>query len=29
MIKKKGENQIGNLTLDHKSIKSKGQMKFD
>jgi hypothetical protein len=27
MIKRKGESQIGNLTLDHKSLESKGQMR--
>jgi hypothetical protein len=29
MIKRKGESQIENLTSDHKSLKTKGQMKFD
>jgi hypothetical protein len=29
MIKRKGKRQIENLTLDHKSLKRKGQMKFN
>jgi len=29
MIKERGKSQIGNLTCDHKSLESKGQMKFD
>jgi hypothetical protein len=29
MIKRRGESQIMNLTLDHKSLESKGQMRFD
>jgi hypothetical protein len=27
MIKRKGVNQFGNLTLDHKSFESRGQMR--
>jgi hypothetical protein len=27
VIKKKGESQIGNLTPDHKSLESRGEMK--
>jgi hypothetical protein len=29
MIKRNGKSQIENLTPDHKSFKSKGQMKSD
>ncbi len=29
MIKRKGENQIRNLIFDHKSLESRGQMRFD
>jgi hypothetical protein len=29
MIKRRGAKQIGNLTLDHKSFESRGQMRFD
>jgi hypothetical protein len=29
MIKRKGGNQIGNLTPDHKSLESRSQMRFD
>jgi hypothetical protein len=29
MIKRKGKNQIENLTPDHKSFESRGQMKSD
>jgi hypothetical protein len=29
MIKRRGGSQIGNLTLEHKSLKSKRQMRFD
>ncbi len=29
MIKRKDMNQIGNLTVDHKSLKNKGQMNSD
>jgi hypothetical protein len=29
MIKKRGANQIGNLTLNHKSFESRGQMRLD
>jgi hypothetical protein len=29
MIKWKGGNQIGNLTPNHKSLESRGQMGFD
>jgi hypothetical protein len=28
MIKSKGESQIENLTFDHKSLQSRGQMMF-
>jgi hypothetical protein len=28
VIKKKGESQIGNLTPDHKSLESRGEMRF-
>jgi hypothetical protein len=27
MIKRRGKSQIGNLTLDHKSFESRGQMR--
>jgi hypothetical protein len=29
MIKKMGGNQIGNLTLDHKSLENRGEMRSD
>jgi hypothetical protein len=29
MIKRKGGSKIGNLTLDHKPLESKGQMSSD
>ncbi len=29
MIKRGGGSQIGNLTPDHKSLESRGQMRFD
>jgi hypothetical protein len=29
MIKRKGRSQIGHLTPDHKSLESRGQMRFD
>jgi hypothetical protein len=29
MIKRRGMNQIGNLTPNHKPLKIKGQMSFD
>jgi len=29
MIKRRGANQIGNLTIDHKSFENKGQMRYD
>jgi hypothetical protein len=29
MIKRKGKSQIGNLTLNHKSLEKMGQMRFD
>jgi len=29
MIRIKGRNQIGNLTPYHKSLESRGEMKFD
>jgi hypothetical protein len=29
MIKRRGKSQIGNLTLFHKSLENRGQMRFD